>query len=120
MSVVKDDPPNPNLSKETTRHSCRLQECNSVTLDALSAKGIKPYGPGVDVWATGVLAYELVVGRPPFEVDSEAETAGLIMYSDAIAFPPNKSTQWADFVRLALTKNPAQRPDTSRLLQHPW
>jgi aurora kinase len=33
----------------------------------------------VDVWAVGVLAYELVVGKPPFEVEDEAQTASLIM-----------------------------------------
>lgn len=101
-------------------HWLAPQESSAVTIDALTAKGIKPYGPGVDIWATGVLAYELVVGRPPFEVDNEAETAALIMYSDNIVFPPNKSSLWAEFVRQALTKNPASRPCATKLLAHGW
>jgi aurora kinase len=32
------------------------------------------YGLGVDCWAVGVLAYELIVGRPPFQQESRSET----------------------------------------------
>lgn len=40
--------------------SVPFQEGTNVTLESLTSRGIKPYGPAVDVWAAGVLAYELV------------------------------------------------------------
>jgi hypothetical protein len=43
--------------------SVPFQESKSVELSMLTARGVKPYGPPVDVWAAGVLAYELVCGR---------------------------------------------------------
>ena len=86
----------------------------------LSAKGIKPYTTAVDIWAVGVLAYELVCGKPPFEVEDEAQTASLIMYSNSFRLPSQHSASWADFVQQALIKDPTQRPDTTTLLAHPW
>ena len=76
--------------------------------------------PQVDIWAVGVLAYELVCGKPPFEVEDEAQTASLIMYSNTIRLPSAHSAAWADFVKQALVKDPQQRPDASVLLTHPW
>jgi serine/threonine protein kinase len=98
----------------------QLQESKSVDLAMLEAKQVKPYTTAVDIWAVGVLAYELVCGRPPFEVDDEAQTAALIMYSDNIKFPPQFSAQWADFVRNALIKKPETRPSATELLDHTW
>ncbi|KAK9832049.1 hypothetical protein WJX81_002111 [Elliptochloris bilobata] len=46
-----------------------------------------------------ILAYECIVGRPPFEVKDERETASRIMYSDHIDFPARHSRVWGDFVR---------------------
>lgn len=43
--------------------SVSFQEGKSVDLGSLTSRGVKPYGPPVDVWAAGVLAYELVCGR---------------------------------------------------------
>lgn len=70
--------------------SVPFQEGRSVDLATLASRGVAPYGPPVDVWAAGVLAYELVAGRPPFEVEDEAQTAALIMYSDGVKFPAGK------------------------------
>ena len=46
------------------------------TLDYLPPEMIEdePYGPSVDCWSLGVLAYEFVVGRPPFEAETEDVT----------------------------------------------
>ena len=74
----------------------------------------------VDVWATGILAYELVVGRPPFEVNDEVQTATMIMFSNNIVYPPKYSALWADFVKVALEKKPHMRPTALQMLDHPW
>lgn len=74
----------------------------------------------VDVWAVGVLAFELIVGKPPFEVNNEAETAHMIMTSNRIPFPAKHSPLWADFVKQALEKKPHLRPTAAVLLDHPW
>lgn len=74
----------------------------------------------VDVWATGILAYELVVGRPPFEVNDEVQTATMIMFSNNIVYPPKHSALWADFVKVALEKKPHMRPTALQMLDHPW
>lgn len=57
----------------------------------------------VDAWAMGILAYELVVGRPPFEKQSRAATYEHIMYRRP-EFPANMSPDAKDFVFSALTK----------------
>ena len=46
-------------------------ESPQMTRAELKLKGIRPYDEKVDVWATGILAYECIVGRPPFEVNDE-------------------------------------------------
>lgn len=97
-----------------------IQEGPTVTKADLKARGVRPYDEKVDVWATGILAYELVVGRPPFEVNDEVQTATMIMFSNNINFPTKYSTLWVDFVRAALEKKPHLRPSAVQLLDHPW
>ncbi|EFJ42966.1 hypothetical protein VOLCADRAFT_66469, partial [Volvox carteri f. nagariensis] len=94
----------------------------SGTLDYMAPgdKNIRPYSPAVDVWAVGCLAYELVCGRPPFEVEDEKQTASLIIYSNTIHFESTASAAWADFVTQALRKDPRVRPTASTLLSHAW
>ena len=46
-----------------------------------------------------MLAYELVVGRAPFEVKDETQTATMIMFSNKLNFPSAHSLLWVDFVK---------------------
>lgn len=70
-------------------------------------KELLGYGSACDVWAMGVLAVELVAGRPPFERESRADTYECIMYRspDLGALPLSEAAR--SFVSSALTKVPA-------------
>ena len=61
------------------------------------------YTHAVDVWAAGVLAYELLVGRPPFERESREETQHYIATREPL-FPAWLSEGARDFIRSALAK----------------
>ena len=73
----------------------------------------------VDVWAAGILAYELLVGKPPFEVKDETQTVNRILTCTNITLPPRHSLLWADFVKQSLEKRPNFRPDAATMLDHP-
>lgn len=71
-------------------------------------KQLLGYTALVDAWAMGILAFELIVGRPPFEKESRAATYEHIMYRKA-HFPAWLSDDARDFITLALAKV-TQRP----------
>lgn len=100
------------MSKSPCCHSDELKGFWSIQASSLVLQ--------VDVWATGILAYELVVGRPPFEVNDEVQTATMIMFSNNVVYPPKFSALWADFVKVALEKKPHIRPTALQMLDHPW
>ena len=59
--------------------------------------GGNAYDKSVDIWALGILAYEFVVGRPPFETGSHRSTHDRIrklLYE----VPAETSDSFKDFV----------------------
>ena len=66
------------------------------------------YTHAVDVWAIGILAFECLCGKPPFERASRTETYEYIMYRRQQC--PNYFTQHSvDFIHRALSKVCASR-----------
>ncbi|KXZ52793.1 hypothetical protein GPECTOR_8g180 [Gonium pectorale] len=85
--------------------------------------------PASDIWAAGVMAYQLLCGRFPFDdkknVYAPAITA---IWRSVLNDPLDFSKPWwagisdeaKDFCKLLLNRDPAQRPTAKEALKHPW
>merc|ERR1719389_1443717 len=91
------------------------------TLDYLPPEMVKnhKYKAAVDVWGLGVLLYEFLIGKPPFEDSSEKGTYKKIKNLSPV-FPPHITREAKDLVTRLLHKNPAERLTLEDVLQHPW
>ncbi|GBG32838.1 Aurora kinase A [Hondaea fermentalgiana] len=73
----------------------------------------------VDNWGLGVLAYEFLVGKPPFEAASMQLTYNRILKGE-LDFPSGVSEGARDLIARLLRNDPAQRLDLKSVLRHPW
>uniref|UniRef100_A0AAF5RW27 Aurora kinase n=1 Tax=Wuchereria bancrofti TaxID=6293 RepID=A0AAF5RW27_WUCBA len=73
----------------------------------------------VDLWSLGVLCYELLVGRPPFESKTHDETYKLIA-NVKYKFPNHVSEGAKDLITKLLVKNAAARLPLKDVMEHPW
>jgi eukaryotic-like serine/threonine-protein kinase len=75
--------------------------------------------PAADVYSLGAVLYELLAGRPPYEVDSLAELAA--RHAEGAITPvrelaPEVPRRLEDIVMRCLARNPAYRPASAREL----
>merc|ERR1719481_631496 len=73
----------------------------------------------VDHWALGILTYEFLCGKPPFESETNQDTYKRIVNID-LRFPNHVSASARDLVSRLLRKNPDQRMDLEDVLKHAW
>jgi len=91
------------------------------TFDYLSPEMLEnePHDLGVDVWAAGVLVFEMLSGRPPFQASSQVVLVNRIVKVDfqvPSSFPPLA----ADLVKSLLKRHPKERVGLKDALKHPW
>nr|XP_033769966.1 aurora kinase A isoform X2 [Geotrypetes seraphini]XP_033769967.1 aurora kinase A isoform X2 [Geotrypetes seraphini] len=91
------------------------------TLDYLPPEMIegRMHDEKVDLWSLGVLCYEFLVGKPPFEMDTHQETYRRISKVD-FKFPPFVSEGARDLITKLLKHNPSHRLPLKDVLTHPW
>ncbi|XP_052818818.1 aurora kinase A-A-like [Mya arenaria] len=91
------------------------------TLDYLPPEMIEGsyHDETVDLWSLGVLCYELLVGKPPFETESNTETYRKITKVD-VRYPSYMSEGARDLIGKLLKHNPKERLPLEQVLVHPW
>lgn len=77
------------------------------------------YDEGVDVWCLGVLMYEFLIGRPPFETANASETYKKILRSKP-NYPDTLSDEAKDLMEQLLQKDPEKRITLAEVPKHPW
>ena len=96
-----------------------IVRCDKARRDALRAVDRSGYGPEIDCWAIGILAFECLVGCAPFESDSTEETYRRILAEEP-DIPEHVSPEARDFIRRCLEKDPNRRLGALQMLSHPW
>ncbi|XP_028261981.1 aurora kinase A [Parambassis ranga] len=93
------------------------------TLDYLPPEMIegKTHDEKVDLWSLGVLCYEFLVGKPPFEAKTHEDTYRRISRVE-YTYPPqsNISAGAKDLIARLLKHNPMHRLPIHGVLSHPW
>lgn len=82
------------------------------------------YSTPTDIWSTGVVAYLLLCGYPPFNGNNDCEIYASIARGD-LEFPAdigwtNKSPECIDFIKGLLQRDPRRRLTAQEALIHPW
>lgn len=69
----------------------------------------RPTSPATDVYSTGVVLYEMLVGRPPFEHGSAVELGLRHVQDDPPPLPVSLPARLREVVDRALAKDPSER-----------
>src|SRR6185369_9441232 len=75
-----------------------------------------PLGPQSDLYAVGVVAYEMLMGRPPFEAAIPTEVV-MMHLRNTPAPITGVSPQIAELVMRTLEKDPKRRPQSAAALE---
>jgi len=99
--------------------SVRSASDGSRTLRSSVPRGERPaYGPAVDVWAIGCIAYELLTSEPLFKGPTENDVIDSIVNLSAKKLPEGMSLAARDFIAHCLVCEPEWRASAEELYSH--
>jgi serine/threonine protein kinase len=80
------------------------------------------YREGVDIWAVGILIFQLVCGRTPFESEYHSQTIKNIQETELVLSKEfsRYSHELRSLLLRMLTRNPEERVDACSCLRDPW
>jgi TolB-like protein/tetratricopeptide (TPR) repeat protein len=92
------------------------------TVSYMSPEQIKgdPVDSRSDVWALGVVLYELLAGRRPFAGDYDVSIAHAIVHESVPRVGPHVPASLSELVMRCLEKDPTPRPASGSELLHPY
>ncbi|KAI0763947.1 kinase-like domain-containing protein [Trametes elegans] len=102
------------------------QQCGTLSYMAPEVWLGQPYSYGVDVWAFGVIMYEMLHGKLPFDLDEVDESLWSIEdYVDRICGKELRVDDGIeddayDALHIILEKDPLKRPSWEQIKKHPW
>jgi len=76
-------------------------------------------GPGVDVWALGVILYALLCNTMPFDGHDFSQTCNRIKRG-TYSMPAFVSKEAQSLIRRLLVVNPSKRASIPEIRNHPW
>ncbi|MEI6805702.1 MAG: serine/threonine-protein kinase [Myxococcaceae bacterium] len=83
----------------------------------------RPYTSKADLWSLGILVYQSLVGKMPFEAHNRMQLYMRIdqhlCYPEHLRFPASISPVAREFI-LELLKPATHRPSAAEALSHPW
>ncbi|KAI1708132.1 protein kinase domain-containing protein [Ditylenchus destructor] len=79
----------------------------------------QPHTNKVDIWAIGIMAYVMLVGKPPFETETVDETYQKIKQNN-VQFPEHVSSEARALVLALLTSDPTKRPSAVEAKSMPF
>lgn len=76
------------------------------------------YDEKVDLWAVGMLGFEMITGSIPFSIKSERDLVKII--ESKIVFPKWMGAEAVNFLKMLLEKDPQKRKGMEELIEHPF
>ncbi|XP_028381046.2 sperm motility kinase 3A-like [Phyllostomus discolor] len=107
------------LSKEFWK--CKLTSfCGTMWYVAPEILSSEPYdGQRVDIWSLGVVLYQLVTGKLPFEGGNFWEVQARVLTGHFL-LPHFLSEECQHLLQNIMTLDPAQRPTLDAIIKDPW